>query len=365
MSELDDPQFLSSIDRSNMLKVLLSFPENCERALEIGMEFGFTLPRKRLNKILFLGMGGSAIGGSLIKDWAYSKSLVPIEVCRDYVVPAYVDNRTLVFAVSYSGDTEETLSAFSQALDKGCFGFGLSSGGFLEKLCAKRGIPWIKVPEGFQPRAALPYLFIPPLIILEKLGVIEGVKNDVRKAVEVLIQVRENIKASTPIERNLAKKLASQIFGTFPLIIGFREFSNVAYRFKDQLNENSKILSKFEVLPELNHNEVVGWEGISPELAKLISVIFIRDADEPLEIKTRIEVTKKIMNRKTNCIYEVRALGGTKLAKMLSTIYVCDFISFYLAILNRKDPTPVRVIVEMKDELEKIMKFHEKFLASL
>ncbi|MFH1328515.1 MAG: bifunctional phosphoglucose/phosphomannose isomerase [Candidatus Bathyarchaeota archaeon] len=352
MDKLDDLKLISTIDRKGMLHVLDKVPEICFDALKIGKKIEVAGINEEITRILFVGMGGSSIGASLFKDWAINKATLPMDVCRDYILPEYVDKHTLVFLVSYSGDTEETLNALLQSLKRQCPIIGLSSGGLLEKLCLKKKVTHIKIPEGFQPRAALPYLFISISKTLEKLGIVEGVDDEADEAIETLRRIQEKIKVSIQSDKNDAKRIALNIIGTIPVIYGYREFTNVAYRLKTQLNENSKILSKFETFPELDHNEVVGWSGTPTHLTNLISVILIRDTNEPEEIKTRIEITKKIISEKTNRIFEIYAEGETKMARMLSTIYYGDFISFYLAILNGVDPTPVDIIKRMKQEIE-------------
>jgi len=356
MSLLDDPKQIASIDKSGMARVLAETPLYYEAAWEIGDRVDVKLDPTHIEQLLFLGMGGSAIGGSLFKDWGYGQLTIPIDVVKDYLLPRYVDKHTLTFGVSYSGETEETLTAFLEALRRSCPSIGLSSGGLLEKLCAKYSAPYLKVPSGFQPRAALPYLSLPIFRILDNLGLVAGLGSEVAEAVAVLKSVSSKIKPSVPKNQNQAKHIATEIKDTFPFIYSSREFTTVAYRFKAQLNENSKILTSYGVLPELDHNEVVGWEGASPDFSKMVSVILIRDHDEPPEIKARFEITKELIGEKSEKIYEIYAAGRTKLAKMLSTIYLGDYISFYLATLKGVDPTPVKNISTLKSQLQKKVK---------
>lgn len=354
---LDSQEFLASIDKSRMASVLESTPKHYMDALRLAEKVEVKDPPKRkILKVAFLGMGGSSIGGSLLKDWGYETIPLPVEICRDSIIPVHLDKNTLVFAVSYSGNTKETLDAFMKALKKECLIVGVSSGGLLKEYCEKNGVLHVKIPAGFQPRLALPYLFTIPAIILEKIGVIEGISKEILDTVKTLDKVKDEIKASIPTNQNKAKKLALEIKDTIPVIYGFREYTGVAYRIKTQLNENSKMFCKFDVLPELNHNEVVGWENLKPNLAKLLSVILLRSHDEPLEIKVRFEVLKKILSQKTSNIHEVYSRGETKLAKMFSTLYFGDYLSYYLAILNKVDPTPVKTISFLKEELEKKLK---------
>ena len=229
----------------------------------------------------------------------------------------------------------------------------VSSGGVLQEFSERLKIPLVKLPEKIQPRCAFPYLFFPLLIVLKKLGLVEPECGEVEEAIEVLREIRDEVKPESPTSRNLAKRLALDVKDSVPIIYGFGMYGGVAQRMKTQFNENSKIPSKCEVFPELNHNEIVGWTG--PErLTKNFTVILIRDKNEPSEIKARIDVTKKlVLEKKAGKVIEVYARGRSKLARVLSVLYVGDFASVYLAILYGVDPTPVDVITRMKAELKK------------
>ena len=363
VSELDDLQRIKRVDRSGICEVQERFPENCEDAVERGKRL--KIPRKlkigekleihygKPDNIIVVGMGGSAIGGSVLKDWLRDVAPIPIEVCREYTLPAYANEKTLVFALSYSGNTEEAISGFVDAIKRECMLVAVSSSGVLQEFSERLKIPFVKLPEKIQPRCAFPYLFFPLLIVLKKLGLVEPECGEVEEAIEVLREIRNEIKPESPTSRNLAKRLALDVKDSVPIIYGFGMYGGVAQRMKTQFNENSKIPSKCEVFPELNHNEIVGWTG--PErLTKHFTVILIRDKNEPSEIRARIDVTKKlVLEKKAGKVIEVYARGRSKLARVLSVLYVGDFASVYLAILYGVDPTPVDVITRMKAELKK------------
>ncbi len=347
---LDNMEEIEKIDKSNMLSFCTSVADHYKKAAEIAEKFTVKYPMPKI--VAVAGMGGSAIGGEQLKDWMWDRQKIPVEVCREYSLPAYINKNSLIFIVSYSGNTEETLSALVEAVRRRCMIVCISSGGSLLHLARKMNIPHVKVPGEMPPRAAFPYLSIPILVILEKLGIISNVKEEISEAVEVVRKVAAENSPYKPLCENFSKRLASEINGTVPVVYGFGFYRSVAQRFKQQFNENSKIPSKWEVLPELNHNEVVGWE--SPEkLAVCFSVIFIRDADEPVEIRHRIEATQEILNEKKVKVLEVWSSGKGKLAKMLSTITIGDFTSIYLALLRKIDPTPVESINFLKSRLAK------------
>jgi glucose/mannose-6-phosphate isomerase len=349
-SILDNSEKMSAIDKNGMLNFCINSAKHYREAAEIAEKITVNYYPKPDN-VIVAGMGGSGIGGDLLKDWARNKTTVPIEVNREYQLPDYAGKKTLVLIISYSGDTEESLSAFLDALKRKCMIYCISSGGALLKYAEKLNVPYLRVPTGMPPRAALPYLFIPMLVCMEKAGLVSGVSEELKEALILLEKISENNSPEKTIKENFSKTLAINIGKTSPVIYGFGVYRSVAQRFKQQFNENSKMPSKWEVFSELNHNEIVGWEN-SGELASCFSVIFIRDKDEPVKIKSRIETTKQIMNRAGLRMFDVSAQGKSSLAKMISTIIIGDFTSVYLAILHDVDPTPVKTINYLKDTLK-------------
>ncbi|MBT0159404.1 bifunctional phosphoglucose/phosphomannose isomerase [Candidatus Bathyarchaeota archaeon A05DMB-2] len=347
-SILDDTSKIAQIDKSNMLSYCVDSAKHYREAEKTVQKVALEYPKPE--NITVSGMGGSAIGGELLKDWAREKAQTPIEVSRDYTLPAYANQKTLTIIVSYSGETEETLSAFLDAVKRKCMIFCVSSGGALLEYAEKLGVPYVRVPAGMPPRAALPYLFVPLLVAMEKVGIVSGVSDELSEATKLLERIGKENAPERPVKGNTAKALASEINGTVPVVYGFGVFRGVAQRFKTQFNENSKMPSKWEYFSELNHNEIVGWEKAS-ELVRCFSTVFIRDKAEPPEIRTRIEATRKLMPPDSKT-FEVWSQGKSMLAKMLSTILVGDFTSVYLAILRNVDPTPVETISLLKQKMK-------------
>jgi len=346
---LDNPNEIRKIDKSNMLSFCVEAPKHYGDAAKIAKPLNAGYPKPKT--IIVSGMGGSAIGGELLKDWARDRTAVPIEVCREYSLPEYANKATLVFVVSYSGETEETLSVLLDAIKRKCMIVCISSGGKLREFAEKMSFPHLLVPSGMAPRATLPYLFMPMPTILEKLGLVSDVDTEISEAIKILRQVSAENSPEKEASNNFSKKLALGVNGTVPAIYGFGFYRAVAQRFKTQLNENSKNPAKWEFFPELDHNEIVGWEA-AKEFAKCFSVVFIRDVDEPREIHQRIEVTKELMSREIGKLFEVWSKGKSSLAKMSSVICTGDFTSVYLAVLRGIDPTPVKTIVLLKEKLE-------------
>jgi glucose/mannose-6-phosphate isomerase len=361
-TKLDNSRYLKSVDKSGMLELCLKTNELCNEA--IAMARRFRLPEKaqvsksrqivyrKPKNVVIAGMGGSAIGGDLLHDWLSSCTTVPVEVCRDYHLPAYANEETLVFIVSYSGETEETLSALLDAVKRKCMVIAIASGGTLISFAQRLHLPNITVRGGLQPRVAVPYLFFPLAMAMKKIGLISNIEKELGETPKVLEALARKNAPKVPFTENFAKKLAWELRSTIPVVYGFRQYRAVAVRFKSELNENSKIPAKWESFPELNHNDVVGWEAME-KLTKEFTVILIRDEDEPPEIRNRIETTKKLSLPKARKVLEIKARGKSSLAKMFSVLFLGDLTSVYLAILLGVDPAPVKIITAMKKEMQK------------
>jgi glucose/mannose-6-phosphate isomerase len=346
---LDDAEKMRKIDKSDMLKFCVDMAKHYRESAknDENITFDYATPEN----IVVAGMGGSGIGGELLKDYARDRASVPIEVSKDYQLPAYVDKRSLVLLVSYSGETEETLSAFLDAIEHKCMVYCVSSGGTLLKYAEKLNVPHLQVRGEMPPRAALPHMFAPLLTILEKTGMASGVSEELSEATKLLEKVSKENAPERKTAQNFSKALAAGLSGITPVVYGFGYFRGVAMRWKQQFNENSKVPAKWEVFSELNHNEIVGWENAA-KLGKNYASVFIRDKMEPAEVRSRIEITKALMQPSVSKTFEVCAQGKSQLAKMLSTICIGDFTSVYLALQRKVDPTPVKTISLLKEKIE-------------
>jgi glucose/mannose-6-phosphate isomerase len=350
-AKLDDLEHIAKVDASKMRGIMLSYPESCLEAFELaedleGLDRIAPVPRN----IVFIGMGGSSIGGSLIRAWASEHSRIPIILCQDYNLPTFVDRYSFVVAVSYSGNTEETLSAFVEAIERGSTVVSLTSGGKLVEYSDELGIPCIRIPSGLPPRGALPYLFMPILSIIRKAGIDFDVKEK-DSLIQVLRDLRNELRPESTFDNNRAKQIAFELSGYTPVIYGWGRYVPVAQRIKTQFNENSKIPAFWSMLPEGDHNDVVGWDGDKETSSKFCALI-IRDPQEPEEIWNRIESTKRtVLEGSIGKITELKATGEAPLAKMFSAICLGDFASLYLAVLRGVDPTPVKVIDRLKNEM--------------
>jgi len=349
---LDDPQVYNRYDPEGMLERIHEMPELCQRAWQMAM--GFNLPQdySRVNKVVISGMGGSAIGGDLVSSLVASEAKLPIHIHRDYNLPAFIDAQTLVIASSYSGMTEETLSLFEQALETESKKLVITTGGRLKTIAEERNIPVFSFDYKAQPRAALPFSFLPVLGFLQKLGFVSDKSTDISEMVRVLQELSQRINEDVPVSHNPAKQLANRLYGHLPVIYGAGILSEVAHRWKTQLNENSKAWAFYEVFPELNHNAVVGYQ-FPPELASKMVVVLLRSALLPQRIQLRYQVTCQLLERAKVDYQFVDGGGASPLSQMMSLVLFGDYVSYYLAMLYKIDPTPVKAIDYLKEQLGK------------
>ena len=355
MIDLNDPKDLKRYDKANMLELLESFPEQCSKARSIGNAFTLAAAFKpSYNNIVFTGVGGSAIGADLARSYTADVARSPIHVNRNYLLPRFVDEKTVVIVSSYSGNTEETLSAYKDARRKKARIIAVTSGGELEKLAKADGYPFITIPKGLPPRCALGYSFFPNLILLSKLGAIEEKGREIDEAIELLRNMKENeIGHARPEKANISKRIANALYGKYPILYGGQDHIDaVVTRWRSQLAENSKTLSSSPIFPEMNHNEIVGWEN-PKKIFRYITVVLLRDKDDHGRTAGRMDITKKMIGREGVKVIELNSRGNGLLARIFSLIYIGDFASYYLAILNKTDPTPVERVTYLKNELAK------------
>jgi glucose/mannose-6-phosphate isomerase len=348
---LDDLDNLKNLDKSGMLELLHKIPEQIVNVASALKDFEISeLSDFKPNKIVILGMGGSAIGGDMLSSLLSLEAKIPIFTVRDYTIPSFIDSKTLIFACSYSGNTEETLSALDFALEKKCKIIGITSGGKLVSFCSKYELPVFTIPEGLPPRAAIIYLFFPMAVILEKLKVVE-IDVELSEIIDELIELRDIFTPEVPTDENPAKTLATKLMDSVPVIYGHSYLNVIANRWKTQLNENAKVIAFAGSFPEMNHNEIVGWDGAYEDISKLFVIILLRSSDEHPQVTKRFELTKQTLVEKAGNVFEIDATGKTKLTRMLTTMYLGDYISVYLGLLRGIDPAPVSVIEELKEKL--------------
>jgi glucose/mannose-6-phosphate isomerase len=349
---LDDVSIYPRQDPEAMLARIKELPIQCKQAWEAAKSLSLAQNYRDVNKAVILGMGGSAIGGDLVRSLVQAECKIPIFVHRDYGLPPFVDDKTLLIASSFSGNTEETLSGFEPALKTGAKKLAITTGGKLGKMAEGQKIPVFKVEYNAQPRAALGFSFIPTLAVFQKLGFISDKSADVAEAVKTLEKMAPSLAETSPEKSNPAKQMARRLYGHLTVVYGAGILAEVARRWKGQFNENAKSWAFYEVFPELNHNAAVGYP-IPKEVAGKVRVILLRSPLFNDRVKLRYTVTGELL-KQSNVGYEiVDAQGQSPLAQMLSLISVGDYASYYLAILNKVDPTPVKAISYLKERLAK------------
>ena len=349
---LNDPRRIEALDSGGMSRLLQSFDGQLEEALGIGMSQ--EVPKlSDVRNILLCGMGGSAIGGDFIRSYLGENLKVPLLVHRNYEVPGFADRSTLVFVVSYSGETEEALSSFRAAQRLGCKTVCLASGGSLQQLAREEGCLYFQVPGGIPPRTALAYCAIPPLLVLARAGLIADCLEEIRASVQ---WVRTRIQAyglESPMEQNRAKELALRIHGRIPVVYGSQDrLDMVAMRWRAQFTENAKQLAFWGALPEMNHNELEGWKHPKHRLESMLPV-FLRDAGDHPPVQRRLEMTRSVMARGGRQPVECWSEGESWMERLWTLILLGDFASFYLACLNREDPVRIQAIQDLKEHIQR------------
>lgn len=337
-----------------MLKFIHDLPEQCRDAYQIGKTANINKSIVKINNIVFAGVGGSGIGADLIKVFLQNELKIPVSICRNYTLPDFVSEDTLLFCLSYSGNTEETLSCFEQGRKRNAFVITMGAGGRLKELSLKNNTH-ISIPSGYPPRTAIGYMSIVILGVLARFGLIKDKEDDVKELFSILTDIRDKeIGFDVLLEKNISKQIAFKLYKKYPIIYGTSDTTEaVSSRWREQIAENSKMLSSSNILPEMNHNEIVGWV-FPKELLRSFKAIVLCDKDDHERTKERVNISCEIIKKSKTETMVLKRENGGKLARIYSLIYIGDFVSFYLAILNNIDPTPVESIDYLKKELAKI-----------
>jgi glucose/mannose-6-phosphate isomerase len=344
---LDEVERMRRLDKLGVTGMIEKFPEMCEKGMIIGEQFCRRLKMRKPRKIVFCAMGGSAISSEIIKDMFPDREIL---IVKDYNLPEYVDKDWLAILASYSGDTEETLSAYEQAVKRKLQVIGISSGGKLERAMKARRQHHIKVPGGSPPRYATGYTLFALLTVLTKLKFIKP-EVSLKEVIKDLKETREEIRPGMPLRNNMSKRIAYKLKHTIPVIQATGPYEAIAYRAKTEFNENTKIPSFNEIYPEMNHNGILGWQKPN-HLTKRFSILLIRDEGESVKIRKRIEFTKMLLRRSCDSITELWSFYPSKMSRMLSIMYILDFASVYLGFLYGNDPGENVVITELKRVLK-------------
>jgi glucose/mannose-6-phosphate isomerase len=350
VSVLDDPAVYERLDPQGMRAIVRDLPRQCGTAWEEAQAFELPADYRDIDKVVILGMGGSAIAGDLLRALAALESPVPVFGHRVYDLPLLVDGHTLLIASSYSGNTEETLSAFQIALGGNAKKLIITTGGQLLAAARANGVPAFVFRYESTPRAALGYGLMPLLAIAGKLEIIQDKSADVADAVAVMEGLLRRVGEDVPLAENPAKQLASRLHGRLPVVYGAGLLTDVARRWKSGLNETSETWAFFEELPEANHNAIVGY-ALPETIVQAAFVVFLTAPSLSPRVLLRYDYTRRALAEAGVECETVEALGQSPLAHILSTVFFGDYVGLYLAILNEVDPTATTVIAGLKDWL--------------
>jgi len=349
---VDIAPLISRYDTSGYLSFLTGFADQIEDAA------GMDIPVERqkytgIAHVAVTGMGGSACGGALLRSLYADEIPVPVSVIRDYRLPACVSRSTLVVASSYSGNTEETIAAYRAARERGAQCVCVTAGGALAREAKEACVPVVFLPPGYQPRAAVGYSLIALIGIVIKTGLLPDKHADIAGAAAEIRRLNEsfspeNAAGSAPLN------LAGALRGKIPVVYtGPAPFDALGMRWRCQFAENAKVLAFSNSLPEMNHNEIMGWDKDHAP-GKSVYAVFLRDAHEQEAIRRRFEITREIVERHAAGAAEVWSTGTGRLARVMSLLFYGDYASYYLALLNGKDPMVIGNINDLKRKMAKL-----------
>ncbi len=340
-------ELVKKYDPQNQFQVLINSYEQIETAWATPFDGG-KINVEKISNIIVSGLGGSAIGGDLIADFLNEELPYPFAVNRNYGLPKYANENTLMIASSYSGNTEETLSAASQALRNGAQIICVTTGGKLLEFAKQNELPYFVMQSGFQPRYALYSSFFALLKILQTLGIVENQDETVKK---IIANIRSKGEIYSGDDNNKALEIAEKLLGFIPVIYGAaNKTATLAIRMKGQFNENSKLHAFFNILPEMNHNEIIGWETFD-EAQFRAKVIMIKDKSYHSQIAKRIEITSELIKKSGAEVIYLESSKDDFKERLFELVYLGDWISYLLAIMRKFDPSEIDNIVYLKENL--------------
>jgi glucose/mannose-6-phosphate isomerase len=335
-----DWQAIGGYDASAQMADILAMPEHLSDALWRVESAGIPRVDTR-DGLVVAGMGGSAIGGSLARAALGDHASRPILAARSYGLPPWTTPDTTVLCASYSGETEETLACYEAAGAVGARRVVVTTGGQLAELARGDGVPVVPIPGGFQPRSAVAYMMVTALEVAALCGAAPRMASEIDVAAAHTLKLVAEWGPDSP-DDSLAKTVARALDGTIPVIAGSYLTGPIAYRWKTQINENAKVPAFSHELPELDHNELVGWSGAGG-LGRFTAV-FLDDCDIHPRVKVRIELTRRVVAETAERTFRLESRGQTSIERVVSLVLLGDLVSFYMGILRGLDPSPVPAI---------------------
>jgi glucose/mannose-6-phosphate isomerase len=351
MLDLDNFATYEQVDRAHMHLRLTELPQQCLKAYRLAQALALPHDYRSVNTIVIAAMGGSALGGAIAQALATPLSQAPITIWRQYGLPAFAQGAgTLVIASSKSGDTEETISAFDEAVRRDCHAIAIATGGALAHHAIERQIPLFSFTFAHESREAIGWLTLPVIAFLSTMGIIPDPTRDIIETVTLLGEMRKKIGIGIPAAHNSAKRMAGQLMDRLPIIYGAEMLAPVAQRWKTVLNENAKMLAAWDEMPELSHNTVVGFEHAEAIWSKSIVIQLRSNLNHP-GIARRFDLTTRLLLEAGINQDTVRAQGNSAMAQLFSLVYFGDWVSYYAAIISGIDPTPTNAIHRLKGEV--------------
>lgn len=327
-----------------MKQLVQNFPSQLQEAMIIGQNYRFLTAKRSFANVVLTGLGGSGIGGTIAQNFLYDKLKVPFYVNKDYHLPAFVNKDSLVIVSSYSGNTEETLNALKIAIKAKATIICVTSGGKISEIAKRKQLDCILLPSGMPPRACLGYSMLQVLYILEHFGMIQTpFEKEVKASIKLLKAEQRSIQAK-------ARAIAKKLVGKMPIIYSSADFEGVAVRFRQQINENGKMLCWHHAIPEMNHNELVGWRDKDDNKV----VVLLRNDTDYERVQLRMEINKKVIKKYTKNIIEIESKGKSYWEKVFYLIHLTDWVSVYMAEYRGQDAVEVKVIDYLKGELSKV-----------
>ena len=346
------PADIKRLDISDMAGHIGRMGEHLREAVQLfnGAWNASPLGTAKPSNIIVLGMGGSAIGGDLVRSYLLPSFNVLFAVSRSYDLPKFASEESLIIASSYSGNTEETLSAFEQAVARKLPTLCITTGGKLGERAKALGLPILPQHTGLQPRAALAYGFVPILLVLEKIGLTSGEEANIERGAAMLQNLAARYGTAHLDDNNPAFKLAGELVHRIPVVYAAQDYEAVSLRWRGQVQENAKHIAFGNLLPEMNHNELEGWAH-PIDLVQHFSVVMLRSSDEHPRIAKRFSAMKEMFRSKQVDVFEAQAEGDTRMERMFSLIALADWTSLYMALFAGLDPTAIPAIEAFKQKM--------------
>ncbi len=342
---LDKLDYINRFDSDNALAMAAKEPNQLDLSLDLNLDFD----GGDINNIVYCGMGGSALAANVVNNWLADRLSVPFVIIRDYDLPAFVDQNTLVICSSYSGNTEETVSCFNQAITKEARVVVITSGGELEDLANKNQCPLVKLEPGHQPRMMTLAGVKAVAEIFKQSGITKDVASELKAAQKLLLTSVSDFSAEVETAKNPAKQIADQLMGKAIWVYGSNQFGGAVYKWKIGFNENAKTIASYNLVPELDHNELLGWT--SHPVEKPFAVVELRSHLDSDQINKRFDEMNKLLSGRMPRSIEVQLKGQTHIEQLLWASVLGEFVSIYLGILNGVNPTSVDEIENFKQRL--------------